>query len=130
MNGIDPHMLCVLHFGDLDTAGVDWRPEAEPPPRVEHQWVGPSGERLTLFRAEPRTADDLLDADAAALLAGGTFRPAVPMREGHRLRGQITAEAPAGPVLLDVVAVDGDGDARRIVLQRPVAAQPSPVRTP
>jgi hypothetical protein len=124
MMAFDPTLVCLLYFGDVELAGVDWQPGREPVAGVEHQWVAGTGETLTVFRPEPRSADDLLAADVAALLAGGTFRPGSPLRDGLRLRGEITADAPAGPARLDVAAVDGRGGATRITLQRPLPEEP------
>jgi hypothetical protein len=121
----DPMLVCLMYFDDLDLADVEWQPGREPASRIEQQWVAPTGETLTVFRPEPRSADDLVAADAAALLAGGTFRPGSPMRDGNRLRGEITADAPAGPARLDVAAVDDGGGATRITLQRPLPDEPS-----
>jgi hypothetical protein len=127
MMAVDPMLVCIMYFDDVDLAAVEWQPGRGQAAGVERQWVAGTGETLTVFRPEPRSADDLLAADVAALLAGGTFRPGSPMRDGHRLRGEITADAPAGPARLDVTAVDGGDGATRIVLQRPLpeaTAQP------
>jgi hypothetical protein len=115
----DPHQLCASWLPDPDVAAIAWQPEPPASARVERQWRGSDGETLTLFAPEPRPADELLTADVAALLAGGTFRPGSPLRDGHRVRGSITADAPAGPARLDVAAIDGTDGARRLVLQRP-----------
>ncbi len=125
MMAFDPALVCLMYFDDVELAGVDWQPGPEQAAGIARQWVAGTGETLTVFRPEPRSADDLLAADVAALLAGGTFRPGIPVREGHRLRGEITADAPAGPAWLDVAAVDGREGATRITLQRPLPEEPS-----
>ena len=122
----DPLQLCTQWLPDPDVAAIEWQPEAPASDRVERQWRGSDGETLTLFAPEPRSADELLTADVAALLAGGTFRPGEPLRDGQRLRGNITADAPAGPARLDVAAIDAEGGARRLVLQRPLAPESTP----
>jgi hypothetical protein len=125
MMAFDPTLVCILYFDDVDLEGLAWQPGPEPAAGIAQQWVTGTGATLTVFRPEPRSADDLLAADVAALLAGGTFRPGSPVREGHRLRGEITADAPAGPARLDVAAVDGRNGATRITLQRPLPEEPS-----
>jgi hypothetical protein len=119
MTAPDPHQLCAQHFADVDVADVTWWAVATLVDGVDQRWRSSGGEELTLFLPEPRSADALLTADTAVLLAAGTFRPGSPMREDHRLRGEIAAEAPSGPLRLDVAAVDGDDGARRITLRRP-----------
>lgn len=114
----DPAVLCLLSM-PADVAAIDWQ-EVDGPSGVDVQWHGDGGEVLTLFPPEARTVGELLDADAAALLVGGTFRPGAPMREGDRLHGCLTESAPAGPARLDVAALVGPDGTRRLVLLRPL----------
>jgi hypothetical protein len=116
----DPAILCEEWFAGSGAGKILWRAVPPAAPSIAAHWVGDRGEELTLFASDSRTVDELLSADAAALLAGGTFRPSDPMRDGKRLCGEITVDARAGPAILDVAAIADDAGAQRLVLRRPL----------
>ena len=89
-------------------------------PGVDAPWQDDDGAVLSVFAPVSTPVEELLAADAAALLATPTFEPDDPMRDGACLRGRLSAAAPTGPALLDATVVADAGGARRVVLQRPL----------
>lgn len=116
----DPTTLCSDLLPGADIAAIDWL-TATPGAGagITDQWLGTQGEVLTRFAAVRGEPADLLAADLAALLAGGSFVPGDPLLEGHRIRGATTDRASAGAGLLDIATYAVDGGAGRVVLQRP-----------